>query len=306
MELVCAASKYKELIDSFYQARRNGAPGLKTGYRVLDKAGFAFRPGELTLLAARPAVGKTSLALCFVHRALREINDNDAIVFVSLEMSFDELINRLVALDSGIPLAQIRAGTVADDDLSRIEEAFANVTDQRLYILDSGNVSVSALRAMLIQLRTFVNWRLVIVDYLSLLSPELETDNRAVQVGEISRSLKSLARELRVPILALAQLNRSVEKETDRRPKLHHLRDSGALEQDADNVLFLYRPATFVDPGAPGWKRHYEHYTELICRKARNGVQFRAALRFSGETARFTEYEEEELLELAALERFEA
>ncbi len=302
--LVCLGTRYSSLISFVRQHWEEPGKflGLPTGYPSIDFYS-GFRPGELTLLAARPGVGKTSFALSVLRNLLPALKDGEGIAFFSLEMSIEEIFLRLVSIESRVPLSDIRSGTVPVEKRKVVEDAAGRIAHLGLYIDDDSSMSVSLIRSRLLQFRAEVVWRLIVIDYIGLLTPEGPIANRAVQLGDISRALKALAREIGAPVLALAQLNRSVEAEADKRPKLHHLRDSGCLEQDADNVWFLYRPSLVIDPSDRArWKKHYEHYTEVICRKARNGQQFRVALKWVGETASFEEYSTEEAREVAAQE----
>jgi replicative DNA helicase len=217
--------------------------GVPTGFSDLDNILAGFQKSDLVILAARPSIGKTTLALDFARQiATRE---KIPIGIFSLEMSSDQLIDRMLAAQSGVDLWRLRTGKLktgdSDDDFQRIGEAMGTLSEAPIFIDDAGSANVMEMRTMARRLQSEHNVGLIIIDYLQLMEGRSGGDNRVNEISEISRALKQLARELNIPIIALSQLSRAVESRSPQIPKLSDLRESGSIEQDADVVMFLYR-----------------------------------------------------------------
>ncbi|MGH2721866.1 MAG: replicative DNA helicase [Actinomycetota bacterium] len=228
-----------ELIERLYE---QGSPitGLVTGFRDLDEITSGLQPSNLIIVAARPAMGKSSFALTMAQHVA--VNEKVPCVIFSLEMGKNELVQRLMCSEARVDSKRLRRGNLQDSDWQRLVLALGRLAEAPIYIDDTPNVTIMEMRAKCRRLKSKVGLGLVIVDYLQLVQPLRRADNNRVQeVAEISRSLKILARELDLPVIAVSQLSRNLEHRQDKRPILADLRDSGALEQDADIVIFIYR-----------------------------------------------------------------
>ncbi|MBT9516526.1 MAG: replicative DNA helicase [Methyloversatilis discipulorum] len=251
------------------RANGGGVTGLQSGIPDLDALTGGFEPGQLIILAARPGVGKTALALGIADQAARA---DRTVLFMSLEMPARELSMRVMAQRSGVSVHAMRTGTRNDDHWSALTRVSGEAARQRLFIDDRGGIGLAYVRARAKRLARKHGLHLIVVDYIGLMRGEGQ--NRAQELGSISRGLKALAKELAVPIIACAQLNRAVESRSDRRPQLHDLRDSGEIEQDADIVLMLDRPE--MTNSAPEW----HGVGDLLLRKHRNGPTGEVRLRY--------------------------
>jgi replicative DNA helicase len=267
-----------EHIDNI-QRGSSGITGLSTGFIDLDMQLTGLHEGELIILAARPGIGKTSLAMNIaIHVALKE---DRAVGVFSLEMPADQLLLRLLASAARVDMKKLRGGRLTPRDQEKFQESAATLWNARLYIDDAGSLSPFELRAKARRLKQKEErLGLLVVDYLQLMHQKGRIENRQLEVAEISRSLKALAKELSVPILALSQLNRRVEERRGGKPLLSDLRESGAIEQDADVVLFIHR-----DEDGDGASRAGE--VELIVAKQRNGPIGSIDLIFLSEFTRF-------------------
>jgi replicative DNA helicase len=255
--------------------------GLMTGFPALDTLLTGFYPGQLILLAARPSMGKSALAQNIAEN-LADAGIPSA--FASLEMSKLEIAYRSIARVAKIPTHRLRTGEINHTEVAKFTEAKKKVLARAAYfhVEDNASLTVSKLRAELKRMKRQQPLGLAIVDYLQMMVAAKTEENRQAQVSEISRSLKVLARELEIPILALAQLNRNLEGRTDKRPVLSDLRDSGSLEQDADVVLFIYRDE-FYNPDSDA-----QGVAEIIVAKNRNGEAHKTvSLGFSGRLVSF-------------------
>lgn len=248
------------------------AKGVPTGYHDLDEVTTGLHPGQLTLIAARPGVGKTVMA-CDVLRACSIRHGLPSVMF-SLEMSKSEIVMRLLAAEAKVRLADMRAGRMTDDDWIRLASRLSDLSSAPLYIDDSPNLTLTEIRSKARRLKQRNGLRLLVVDYLQLMSSGRRYESRQQEVSDLSRGLKLLAKELEIPIVALSQLNRGPEQRLDKKPMLADLRDSGSLEQDADIVLLLHRPDGF-NPDDP---RAGE--VEVTIAKNRAGAQARCSLAF--------------------------
>lgn len=260
--------------------------GVPTGFRDVDKLFCGLRGGDLIILAARPAVGKTSFAMSLAVNAAKL---GSPVAFFSLEMSSVQITQRLLAAEAGLSLSLLRSGRLQDSDWGSLVQASSDLSQHELYIDDSPSLSIVELRTKARRMMRNKKNGLIIVDYLQLMQPVIpHPNNRAVEVAEISRGLKVLAKELDVPILSLSQLSRSVETRTDKRPMLSDLRESGSIEQDADIVMFIDRSTTEAEAESdhrPDWG-----IAELIVAKHRNGPTRDITMTFIPEYTKFTDY----------------
>src|SRR5262249_47463519 len=214
-------------------------PGVPTGFVDLDTLTNGLHPGQMVVIAARPAIGKSTLALDLARAAA--VKHGQATVMFSLEMSRNEITMRLLSAEARVALHHMRTGQLGEDDWTRLARRMSEVVDAPLYIDDSPNMSMMEIRAKCRRLKQRHNLRLVIIDYLQLMSSPRRVENRQQEVSEMSRSLKLLAKELDVPVVAVSQLNRGPEQRNDKRPLLSDLRESGSIEQDSDVVILLHR-----------------------------------------------------------------
>ena len=254
--------------------------GLHTGFSDLDNMLGGFQPSSLVIIGARPATGKTSLALAMVAGAAMQAKKS--VLMFSLEMSHVELTQRLLCSEARVDSRRIRTGQLTDDDWKRISRAVGRLGDAELWIDDNPNLTIMELRAKARRLKSQLgDLGLIVVDYLQLMSGRASAENRQVEVAEISRGLKILARELETPVIALSQLSRGVEARQDKRPTLADLRESGSIEQDSDVVMFIYRDALYDREKAD------DGDTELIVAKHRNGPIGTVHLTFLPRFAKF-------------------
>jgi len=219
--------------------------GQTTGFSSLDKKTTGFNEGDLVIIAARPAMGKTALVL---NMALKNIEMGKGVVFFSLEMPAEQLMLRMLSAKTSIPLQDLRKGDMNDTQWTNLSAAFEDLNSKKLFVDDGGNININQLRARVRKLAQNEenNISLVIIDYLQLMQG-LGNKDRHQEVSDISRGLKMLARELKIPIIALSQLNRGLESRPDKRPMLSDLRESGAIEQDADIIMFVYRDDVYKE-----------------------------------------------------------
>lgn len=237
--------------------------GLPTGFNDLDYKTAGLQPSDLILIAARPSMGKTAFVLNLAQNIC--FKQNKAVLIFSLEMSQEQLVNRLLALESHVEAQKIRNGTVTDKDWEGLVEGASVIGESNLLIDDTPGISIGELRSKCRKYALSHDIKIVIIDYLQLMSGNGKNESRQQEISDISRSLKSLARELNVPVIALSQLSRAVEKRDDHRPMLSDLRESGAIEQDADVVMFLYRDDYYNK------ETEKKNIAEVIIAKQRNG-----------------------------------
>ncbi|MFO7246385.1 MAG: replicative DNA helicase [Thermaerobacter sp.] len=259
-------------------AHKGDVVGIPTGFKRLDEMTTGLHPSELIILAARPSVGKTTLSL---NMALNAARHGVPVAFFSLEMSREQLALRLLASEAAVSMQRLRTGYVNEDDWSRLTRAASRLSEAPFFIDDTPNISLMELRARARRLKAEHDIGLVVVDYLQLMHTRGRFENRQQEISEISRSLKALARELDVPVIALSQLSRAVEQRQDRRPQLSDLRESGAIEQDADVVIFLWDNPEYRD----------SLLIEAIVAKQRNGPTGGVQLVFNKEVGRFADPE---------------
>jgi replicative DNA helicase len=264
--------------------KEGGISGVETGFSDLDALTSGFQPSDMVILAARPGMGKTAFVLSMARNTAVQFNKGVAIF--SLEMSALQLVNRLISSETGLNQEKLRKGQLTESEWVQLNTKVKALSDAPIFIDDTPALSVYELRAKCRRLKSQHDIQMVVIDYLQLMTAGKGDGNRQEEISQISRSIKSIAKELHIPIVALSQLNRSVETRGGvKRPQLSDLRESGAIEQDADMVMFLYRPDYYqldqpdgnVDPGL----------TELILSKHRNGSLGTVNLRFHAETTRF-------------------
>jgi replicative DNA helicase len=261
---------------------RGGASlGVPTGFSELDQITNGLHPGQMVIVAARPAIGKSTLALDF-SRACSIKHGLTSAIF-SLEMSKSEITMRLLSAEAKVPLHHMRSGHMSDDDWARLARRMGEVADAPLYIDDSPNLTMMEIRAKARRLRQRHDLRLVVVDYMQLMTSGKRVESRQVEVSEFSRSLKLLAKELEVPVVAISQLNRGPEQRTDKKPMLSDLRESGSLEQDADMVILLHREDAYERESPRAGE------ADLILAKHRNGPTGLVTVAFQGHYSRFVD-----------------
>ena len=279
--------------------------GLDTGFRFLNDCTKGLKPGELIIIAARPGMGKTAFALNLMMKTLQS---GKGVVFFSLEMPSVQLMYRILSALSSIPLSDIMSAKLSDDDWTRFNDACDAVLNMPLFVYDSGYVNIHQVRTQLRKLKAAdANIELCVIDYIGLMTSTSNYSERHLQIAEISRGLKLLARELNIPIIALSQLNRSLEARSNKRPMLSDLRESGAIEQDADIILFVYRDEVYKeqmererisrleaegkDAGEPVFRRNdYQEKAEIIVGKNRSGEAGRTIeVGFQGRFTRFVD-----------------
>jgi len=264
--------------------------GLSTGFPDLDNLLAGLQKSDLIILAARPSVGKTSFALDIARQAA--IKNKEGVGIFSLEMSKEQLVDRMLCAQANVSLWKMRTGNLSDkednNDFTKIGEAMGKLAEAPIYIDDSGTLSIMEIRAKARRLQMEKGLGLIVIDYLQLMEGRGKYgDNRVQEIAEISRGLKSIARELNIPILALAQLSRAVEATNPAIPKLSHLRDSGSIEQDADIVMFIYRKAADRNFNPADLPSDERYKAEIHIAKHRNGPTGRVDLFFDETTVSF-------------------
>lgn len=242
---------------------KGSVTGIATGFVDLDYRMSGLQPSDLILVAARPSMGKTAFVLNIAQYVA--FHSNLCTAIFSLEMSKEQLVNRLFSLESRVDAQLLRSGNLADSDWEKLIEGAGTIGRSKLIIDDTPGISISELRSKCRKYKLEHDLKLIIIDYLQLMSGNGKSDSRQQEISDISRSLKSLARELNVPVIALSQLSRQVEQRPDHRPMLSDLRESGAIEQDADVVMFIYRD-DYYNKDTPD-----KNIAEIIIAKQRNG-----------------------------------
>ncbi len=273
----------KDLLrDAYERAERADSDeaylGISTGFKDLDDLLGGFQKSDLIILAARPSVGKTSLALDMMRHA--GLQEKKTVAFFSLEMSKTQIMDRLLGMQSNIPFWEIRTGRLSDKKFMKLADTMGELADANIYIDDQAGQHINAIRTKARRLAMEGNLDIIFVDYLQLMHGS-NTESRTLEVGEISQGLKNIAKELEVPVVALSQLSRAIEQRQGRRPQLSDLRESGSIEQDADVVMFIDREET--------WNPDTEEkgVGELIVAKHRNGPTGVVKLAFINEIASF-------------------
>ncbi|TKJ40695.1 replicative DNA helicase [candidate division LCP-89 bacterium B3_LCP] len=263
-----------------------GVTGVASGFRDMDKLTSGWQDGDMIVLAGRPSMGKTAFGLAIARNAA--VDYKTPVGFFSLEMANQQLALRIMCAEAEVNSAKVRSGTLEENKWSRLSTKMGKLFDAAFFIDDTPALTPMELRARARQLKTAHDVGLIVVDYIGLMElPHKKIESQQQKIAEISRSLKALAKDLSVPVIILSQLSRAVETRTgDKRPILSDLRDSGAIEQDADVVLFIYRPGLYKQTSMSGDEVDESH-TEIIVAKQRNGPLGTAELRFDLQTGRF-------------------
>ncbi len=258
--------------------------GLATGFADFDRLTGGLRGGDLVIIAGRPSMGKTTLAVNMAEYAAVSPDSKASVAIFSMEMPSEQLVTRMLSSIGHVPLNSIRTGRVSDDDWVRITAATHQLSEARIFIDESAGLTPTELRARARRLKREHGLDLIVVDYLQLMQVPGTQENRATEIAEISRGLKALAKELSVPVLALSQLNRSVEQRTEKKPVMSDLRESGALEQDADMILLIYRDEVYDKNTTK------KGMAEIDLAKHRNGETGTFLLTFQGQYTRFINF----------------
>lgn len=272
------------LVETFYRieelfVNKGQATGIPSGFVDLDRLTSGFQPSDLIIVAARPSMGKTALCTNFCQNAA--IRGNSPVAIFSLEMSKDQLVQRMLCGEAMVDQQKVRTGQLDESDWQKLSQASAPLSRAPIFIDDTPGISVMEMRAKARRLKAEKGLSLIVIDYLQLMTSTRRIENRQQEISEISRSLKGLARELNVPVIALSQLSRAVEQRADKKPMMSDLRESGSLEQDADLVMFIYRDE-YYNPESD--KRGI---AEVIIAKQRNGPVGSVELGFLKEFTKF-------------------
>ena len=270
-----------ERIDELFE-RGDAITGTATGFDQFDENTSGLQKGDLIIVAGRPSMGKTSLAMNMAEYAV--IQKQECVAIFSMEMPSHQLTMRMLSSIGRINQQHIRTGKLTDEDWPRLTSAVSMLSESKLFIDDSPALSPTEIRARARRLKREHGLSLIIIDYLQLMQITGSNENRTNDVSEISRSLKALAKELDVPVIALSQLNRSLEQRTDKRPVMSDLRESGAIEQDADLIVFIYRDEVYNEETPD------KGTAEIIVAKQRNGPIFKTRLTFLGQFTRFENF----------------
>ena len=271
-------------IESLYQTPHDGVTGIDTGYQDLNKKTAGLQRSDLIIVAARPSMGKTTFAMNLCENAAM-LQDKPVLIF-SLEMPGEQIMMRMLASLSRVDQTRIRTGQLDDEDWARISATMGILLEKKnMYIDDSSGLTPTEVRSRARRIyREHEGLSLIMIDYLQLMRVPSLSDNRTLEIAEISRSLKALAKELQVPVVALSQLNRSLEQRADKRPVNSDLRESGSIEQDADLIMFIYRDEVYHE------NSDLKGIAEIILGKQRNGPIGTVRLTFNGQWSRFDNY----------------
>ena len=271
-------------IDDLCKNPSNGITGLSSGYNDLDQMTTGFQPGDLIIVAARPSMGKTTFAMNLAEHAA--LNTDKPTLIFSLEMPADQIMNRILASLGRIDQGKIRTGQLDENDWASLSSTMSILLNQsKMFIDDSSGLTPTELRSRARRIaRDHGGISMIMVDYLQLMRVPSLSENRTLEISEISRSLKALAKELRCPVIALSQLNRGLEQRADKRPINSDLRESGAIEQDADLIMFIYRDEVYHEDS------NDKGIAEIIIGKQRNGPIGKVRLTFQGRYSRFDDY----------------
>lgn len=261
--------------------RGEGMVGVPTGFTDLDALTNGLHPGQMIVIAARPAMGKSTIGLDIVRSA--SIKHGQTSVVFSLEMSRSEITMRLLSAEAGVLLQNMRKGTMRSEDWTRLAQTMGRISEAPLFIDDSPNMSLVEIRAKCRRLKQRHDLKLVVIDYLQLMSSGKRVESRQQEVAEFSRALKLLAKELEVPVIAISQLNRGAEQRQDKKPQMSDLRESGSIEQDADIVMLLHREDAYERESPRAGE------ADVIVAKHRNGPTATVTVAFQGHYARFVD-----------------
>lgn len=282
-----------EVMDSTFRnlsnlyENKDQLPGIPSGFIDFDRMTAGFKPGTLSIVAARPAMGKTALALNFLTNAA--IDHHTPAAFFSLEMTKEELGNRIISSRAQVRGEALRTGRMSDKEWEKVLGIIEQLKTAQIFVDETPAISITRLSAKARRMKAESNIGLIVIDYLQLMTGSAYTPSREQEISEISRSLKGLAKELSIPVIALAQLNRGVESRADKRPMLQDLRESGAIEQDADMITFIYRD-DYYNPE----KSKEKGVSEIIIAKQRSGKTGVVKLRWFGEYTLFVNYTDEQ------------
>ncbi len=274
-----------QILHQRYESK-GSVTGLATGFADLDELTAGLQPSDLIIVAARPSMGKTALAVNFAEHAA--LKSKKAVAIFSMEMSASQLAFRLISSLGRINQQHLRTGDIQEEEWPRVTSAITMLSDAKIFIDDTPALSPAELRARARRLKREHDLGLIVIDYLQLMQVPGNKENRATEISEISRGLKALAKELNIPVIALSQLNRSLEQRTDKRPVMADLRESGAIEQDADVILFIYRDE-YYNPDS-----NDKGQAEIIIGKQRNGPTGTVKLTFLGQYTKFENFASEE------------
>ncbi|QSX33168.1 replicative DNA helicase [Shewanella avicenniae] len=276
--------KTVDKIEQLYNNPHNGVTGVSSGFGDLDKMTAGFQSGDLVIVAARPSMGKTTFAMNLCENAA--LSEDKPVLIFSLEMPSEQIMMRMLASVGRVDQTRIRTGQLDDDDWARVSSTMGLMLEKgKMYIDDSSGLTPTEVRSRARRIaREHGGLSMIMVDYLQLMQVPALADNRTLEIAEISRSLKALAKELEIPVIALSQLNRSLEQRADKRPVNSDLRESGSIEQDADLIMFIYRDEVYHDDSPD------KGTAEIIIGKQRNGPIGRVRLTFQGKFSRFDNY----------------
>lgn len=274
-----------EMLESIH-GKHSGVTGVPTGFTLLDNLTGGWQNSDLIIIAGRPSSGKTAFALSLALNAAKHTEKVTSVGIFSLEMSTQQLVMRLLCAEAKVDAHLVRTGRLPEDDWKRLSLGAGRLTNAGIYIDDTAALGILELRAKARRLKAERNIGMIVVDYMQLMQGPKSSENREKEISAISRSLKALAKELNIPVIALSQLSRAVEGRTDKRPILSDLRESGAIEQDADVVTFVHRPEMYTDPQSEKF-REVQGVAEIIIGKQRNGPIDDVRLSFVHRYARF-------------------
>ncbi|MDP2560651.1 replicative DNA helicase [Psychrobium sp. 1_MG-2023] len=271
-------------IEELYNNPHDGVTGVSTGYGDLDKMTAGMQPSDLIIVAARPSMGKTTFAMNLAEYAA--MNEDKPVIIFSLEMPSESIMMRMLASLGRVDQTKVRTGQLEDDDWARVSSTMGILLEQgKMYIDDSSGLTPTEVRSRARRIaREHGGVSMIMIDYLQLMQVPALADNRTLEIAEISRSLKALAKELQCPVVALSQLNRGLEQRADKRPINSDLRESGSIEQDADLIMFIYRDEVYNDDSQD------KGTAEIIIGKQRNGPIGKCRLTFQGQFSRFDNY----------------
>src|SRR5437773_7878703 len=288
IEIQPLLTQVMERIDLLYHKDNpSDITGVPTGFADLDRMTAGLQPGDLIIIAGRPSMGKTALALNIAEHVA--VDNGLPVAIFSMEMSSTQLAMRMLGSISRVDQHKMRTGRLSDKEWSQLSEAMGKLHETPIYIDEAGALTALEVRARARRLkRQYSKLGLIVIDYLQLMAATAQGENRATEISEISRSLKAMSKELDVPVIALSQLNRAVDQRPDRRPVMSDLRESGAIEQDADVIMFIYREVVYK-PDLPEEQRGL---AEVVVGKQRNGPIGTVKLTFRGQHTRFENYQE--------------
>lgn len=270
-----------ERLEKVYQ-NKGEVTGISSNFTEFDKMTSGFHPSDLVIIAARPSMGKTAFVLNLALSSA--VKQKKGVLIFSLEMSNSQIFQRLISAEAKVPMKKLRNGFLDPEEWAKVGVATGRLAESPIFIADVPNVTVLEIRAIARRLKAEGKLDMILIDYLQLIKGRERSDNRQQEISDISRTLKGLARELNVPVIALSQLSRATEQRSDRRPMLSDLRDSGAIEQDADVVIFLYRDEYYNE------ESEHKGLAEVIIGKQRNGPVGTVYLRFFNEITKFEDY----------------